>query len=101
MIYRVTVAIRTVPEIVYGGFLSADKAYNGTEYGYEPLVSRFSDSDEVLVFGLCNDAIGYIVPDNDYSASNEDGHYEETVSTGKTAASSVSKAFHGLLDIWG
>lgn len=90
-----------LPEVVYGGFLAADEAYNGTEYEYAALASRFAEGDDVLVFGLCNDALGYIVPDNDYSASNEDGHYEETVSTGGAAASTISKAFHALLDIWG
>ena len=51
----------------------------------------------MLVFGLCNDALGYFVPDNDYSASNKEGHYEETVSTGSTAASALSQAFAALL----
>lgn len=86
-----------LPEIVYGNFLSAEDAYNGTEYPYEALCTLFSENDEVLVFGLCNDAIGYIVPDNDYSSSNEEGHYEETVSTGSTAGTSLSKAFNELL----
>ena len=89
-----------LPEIVYGGFLSADEAYNGTEYPYAALNTHFDDSDTVLVFGLCNDAVGYIVPDNDYSSSNEDGHYEETVSTGSTAGTSLSKAFEALFEIW-
>lgn len=86
-----------LPEIVYGGFYSADESYNGTEYPHDALITNFSDSDEVLVFGLCNDAVGYIVPDNDYSSSGEEGHYEETVSTGSTAGTSFSKAFAELL----
>ncbi len=89
-----------LPEIVYGGFFSADKAYNGTEYPYAALNTYFDESDEVLVFGLCNDAVGYIVPDNDYSASNEEGHYEETVSTGSFTASAFSKAFEKLIKAW-
>ena len=87
-----------MPEIVYGGFYSAEESYNGTEYPYEPLITHFDADDEVLVFGLCNDAVGYIVPDNDYSASNEDGHYEETVSTGSYSATALSKAFNELLN---
>lgn len=89
-----------LPEIVYGGFYSADEAYNGTEYPYPALNTHFSESDDLLVFGLCNDAVGYIVPDNDYSSSNEDGHYEETVSTGSTAGTSLSKAFNELIETW-
>lgn len=85
-----------MPEIVYGGFYSAEESYNGTEYPYDALITNFSEDDEVLVFGLCNDAVGYLVPDNDYSSSGE-GHYEETVSTGSKSATALSKAFHGLL----
>lgn len=87
-----------LPEIVYGGFLSADKAVNGTDYPYAALNTYFEDSDSVLVFGLCNDALGYFVPDNDYTTnSDEGGHYEETVSTGSKSASALSLAFEKLL----
>ncbi|MBQ8763624.1 MAG: neutral/alkaline non-lysosomal ceramidase N-terminal domain-containing protein [Clostridia bacterium] len=89
-----------LPELVYGGFFSADKAYNGTEYPYAALNTYFDKDDEILVFGLCNDAVGYIVPDNDYSSSNEEGHYEETVSTGSYSASAFSKAFEKLIKDW-
>ncbi len=86
------------PEIVYGGFLSADEAYNGTEYPYAPLNTHFDESDSVLTFGLCNDAVGYIVPDNDYYSSLTDSdHSQEMVSVGPTAASSVSAGFEELL----
>ena len=89
-----------LPEIVYGGFFSADESYNGTEYPYAALNTHFSETDELLVFGLCNDAVGYIVPDNDYSSSGGDGHYEETVSTGSKSASALSEAFNELISLW-
>lgn len=89
-----------LPELVYGGFYPADKAYNGTDYDHPALNTYFGTDDEVLVFGLCNDAVGYVVPDNDYSASNEEGHYEETVSTGSFTASAFSKAFASLIGKW-
>ncbi len=84
------------PELAYGGLLSADKAYNKTEYPYPALNTYFSENDKLLVFGLCNDALGYIVPDNDYASNNAEGHYEETISTGSTTASSISKGFADL-----
>lgn len=90
-----------LPELVYGGFYSAEEAYNGTEYPYEGIATCFDEDDEVLVFGLCNDAVGYIVPDNDYSSSGDEGHYEETVSTGSKSGTAFSKAFFELLNIWG
>lgn len=89
-----------LPELVYGGFFSAEESYNGTDYPYDALNIYFDDSDELLVFGLCNDAVGYIVPDNDYTSSNEEGHYEETVSTGSCSASAFSKAFAELINAW-
>lgn len=89
-----------MPELVYGGFYSADNAFNGTDYDYPALNTYFEADEEVLVFGLCNDAVGYIVPDNDYSASNKEGHYEETVSTGSFTASAFSKAFAKLIEKW-
>lgn len=90
-----------LPELIYGGFYSADEAFNGTEYPYEGIATCFGEDDEVLVFGLCNDAVGYIVPDNDYSSSGKEGHYEETVSTGSKSGTAFSKAFFELLKVWG
>lgn len=90
-----------LPELVYGGFYSAEEAFNGTEYPYEGIATCFDEDDEVLVFGLCNDAVGYIVPDNDYSSSGSEGHYEETVSTGSKSGTAFSKAFFELLEVWG
>ena len=68
----------------------------------------------VLVMGLCNDAIGYIVPDNDYapfiadSLWNTDAgeklfgephrHYEEMLSAGSKAGSSVIGALNELVN---
>ena len=86
-----------LPEIVYDGFLSAQDAFRKTDYPYAALNTHFDETDDVLVFGLCNDALGYFVPDNDFSASNKDGHYEETVSTGSVTASTLSAAFEALL----
>ncbi len=87
----------TLPEIIYGGFLTAEESFTGTDYPYEGIATLFDEDDEVLAFGLCNDALGYIVPDNDYSSSGAEGHYEETVSTGSKTASAISKAFFDML----
>ncbi len=86
------------PEIVYGNFLSAENSYTGTEYPCAALNTYFSDTDKVLTFGLCNDAIGYLVPDNDFSSGGEDGHSHETISVGQTGASTISKAFEELFE---
>ncbi len=84
------------PEVVYGNFFTAEQSYTGTEYPYAALNTHFDETDKVLTFGLCNDAIGYLVPDNDFSSGGEDGHSQETISVGQTGASTISKAFEEL-----
>lgn len=81
------------PEIVYGGFFTAEESFNGTEYPYAALSTLFDEDDHVLTFGLCNDAVGYIVPDNDYNSSES----HEMISVGPKAASTISKAFTELI----
>lgn len=108
-IVMVTVPGELVPQLIYGNVVTADEAYLGTEWNYEP-TAKLLNGKTVLVMGLCNDAIGYIIPDNDYAPFIADSlwameigdyklgeelfgeyhrHYEETLSTGGTAASSV------------
>ena len=82
------------PEIVYGGFYNAEQSFNGTEYPEAALNTYFDADDHVLAFGLCNDAIGYIVPDNDYNAKES----HEMISVGPKAASSISRAFAELIN---
>ena len=82
------------PEIVYGGFYTAEQSFNGTEYPEAALNTYFDADDHVLTFGLCNDAIGYIVPDNDYNAKES----HEMISVGPKAASSISRAFAELIN---
>ena len=61
--------------------------------------------DKLLVAGLCNDELGYIIPPSQYLVSeklphferitdeNGEDHYEETNSVGKGAAKAISDAF--------
>ena len=85
------------PELWNGEFLSAEESATGKEADYKVL-KDMTDCDHNFVVGLCNDELGYILPDNDfllnektpYIDSAKDrfgrGHYEETNSTGiKTA----------------
>lgn len=84
------------PDIIYGGTsLTASDSYSGKDYEY-PKATEIFNSDELLCFGLMNDAVGYIVPDNDYCMALAFDHYHELVSLGKHIASSVSKAYTEL-----
>lgn len=121
-IVMLTVPGELVPQLVYGNVVSAEEAYLGTDWAFEPTaeIIRKNDSDKtVLVMGLCNDAIGYIIPDNDYAPFIADSlwgmeigdwqlgealfgkyhrHYEEMLSLGSTAASSVMGEINNLAE---
>ncbi len=102
-----------IPQLVYGNVVSAEDSYLGTEWTLPVTSSLVPEGKTVLVMGLCNDAIGYIVPDNDYahfiadSLWDMDGaedvfgpyhrHYEEMLATGGTAASSTITALNNLV----
>ena len=96
------IAVLLVPgemaaELVYGGCLGADKSWTGTEWTYAPLAETIGDK-EVIVFGLTNDQIGYIIPDNDYMALLEPSNKSlELVATGNTTASTMVEDFEALI----
>ncbi len=114
-----TVPGELIPQLVYGNVVTAEDSYLGTDWEIECTAELIDKSKTVLVMGLCNDAIGYIIPDNDYApfiadslwnleiGDNKIGeklfgephrHYEETLSTGSTAASSVMTALNELVE---
>lgn len=84
-------------ELVYGGCLEADKSWTGTEWTLAPIAEMVGDR-EVVVFGLTNDQIGYIIPDNDYMALLEPSNKSlELVATGNTTASTMVNDFEALI----
>lgn len=86
-----------VQDLVYGGgSLTAEGSFKGKDFGYKTIRELFGD--ETIVFGLCNDAIGYVVPDNDYSLGIVDDHYQELISLGDETASGIMSAFASLAD---
>ncbi len=96
------------PELESGNFLSAQEAANGFDADYTVL-SEMSDCSHNFVLGLCNDEIGYIIPDNDFmlhewlpyfntpydSAGRK--HYEETNSLGPDTARYLLEATEELI----
>ncbi len=87
------------PELVTGETLTADDP--------QPLVSLCSG--ELLVVGLCNDELGYVVPSSAYRVDDElpyfitsedesgENHYEETNSVGPLAAQRIADAFASII----
>ncbi|MBQ2847930.1 MAG: hypothetical protein IJO03_11930 [Clostridia bacterium] len=74
-----------------GGSLTADGSFTGKEFEEKTIYQLFGE--DTICFGLMNDAIGYVVPDNDYSMSLLGDHYQEMISLGKYAGSSIMKGF--------
>ncbi|MBO4341928.1 MAG: hypothetical protein J5870_02375 [Clostridia bacterium] len=86
-----------VQDVMYGGgSLTAAGSFKGKDFGY-PCI-RDSIGKDAICFGLCNDAIGYIVPDNDYSLAIAGDHYQELISLGDKTASAVAQGFAELAD---
>jgi hypothetical protein len=99
------------PELVYGGYLSAEESAEGKgpEVNPAPLTDIIGDKN-LLVFGLANDEIGYIVTPNDFLldpvTSYLDGgrdrlgrrHYEETNSLGPNTAYKIAEVFTAIAE---
>ena len=97
------------PELESGNFLSAEESANGTEADYKPF-SEMSRCEQNFVIGLCNDEIGYIIPENDFllhewlpyfnNTDDKNGrrHYEETNSLGPGAAGAILEAMDKLIN---
>ncbi len=72
--------------IAFGGGLTKEDAWRGEDWKYDSIQTLVGDR-ELLVFGLCNDQIGYIVPTNDYMPMLwEDSKSIEFVSLGSQTA---------------
>ena len=52
--------------------------------------------EDVKCFGLMNDAIGYVVPDNDYTMGDPVNHYHELISLGQGVGSAL---MNGLIEL--
>ncbi len=83
-------------DLIYGGkSLTAEGSVRGK--GYEGRILTDIFGEDVIIFGLANDAIGYIVPDNDYAMALAFGHYHETLSLGINTATILAEAYEGLV----
>ena len=82
------------PAIAYGGYLDASESWDGEDFDY-PCLQEIVGSKKLLVFGLMNDQVGYILEDNDFKSLLA-GENEELVATGKKAGSTTIEAFQSL-----
>ena len=73
-------------DLVAGGAsLTKQGSINHRDFTEKTVYELFGE--DTIVFGLANDAIGYVVPDNDYCMGLVFDHYQETLSLGKNTAS--------------
>ncbi len=69
-------------------------AITGKSFTSSPACAIFGE--DVQCFGLMNDAIGYVVPDNDYTMGDPANHYHELISLGGGVASAL---MDGLVEL--
>ena len=112
-IVMLTVPGELIPQLVYGNVVDKTQSYTGEDWEIDITSELISDDKTVLVMGLCNDAIGYIIPDNDYAPFIADTlwntslgeklfgpaqkHYEEMLSMGSTTGSKIMSAVNALV----
>lgn len=96
------------PELVYGGEYG-----NANPDGTNPRalkdIAAESGIDELLIVGLANDELGYIVPPSDFLLNPDlpyleetmdekgENHYEETNSVGPMCAQAIADAFESAI----
>ncbi len=99
------------PELVFGGALSAEESGtgNGPEVNPDLLCDITGDKD-ILVFGLANDELGYVLPPNDFVLNEKSPyvdngrdkhnrrHYEETNSVGPKTAEVIAQVVKDILN---
>ncbi len=98
------------PEIAWGGAKIAAEAWNGTDWKY-PSMQTLAGR-KLIVFGLTNDEIGYIIPDNDVATTLADAlggmlgpdsygpqnsHYAEMLTVNRNAGSFIMDYFTAML----
>lgn len=86
------------PSLVYGGAFGAEESWSGQAWNYPSLQEIAGAEKKMLVCGVANDQIGYIVPDNDYVPMlAPESKSVEFVSLGKTTASRMITAFEDMV----
>ena len=99
------------PELVFGGFLSAEESASGKGAEANPtILSEIVGDKNIMVCGLANDELGYVLPPNDFNLHPtapylENGrdrfdrrHYEETNSMSPDIAFEIAENLKALCD---
>jgi len=89
-----------LPEMVIGGgAVTGALSWDGTDFAY-PSMKEMVGGD-ITMFGLCNDMLGYILPDNDYAMvfvlSERQNSNQELITFGRSVGSTLMGAFEALV----
>lgn len=100
------------PELVYGGYLNAEESAQGRSHEINPTpLVEIAGDENLLVFGLANDELGYVLPPNDFLLDRDAPylnravdrlgrrHYEETNSLGPKTAANIADNFSKIMKI--
>ncbi len=82
------------PEILWGGVVSKDQSWTKTSWDYAPMEDT-AKTEKLICFGLTNDQVGYILPDNDIRSMFTEN--EEINACSVNSGSYITKAFEGLV----
>lgn len=97
------------PELVYGGVYGDANPEGVNPTALCDIAAEFG-AEDLLVIGLANDELGYIVPPSDFLLNKNmpyiektmdykgENHYEETNSVGPRCAEAIAEAFRAALE---
>ncbi|NLX94245.1 MAG: hypothetical protein GXZ02_10450, partial [Clostridiales bacterium] len=98
------------PELVFGRYLSSEESAEGKGPEMNPTpLTQIAAAEELLIFGLANDELGYVIPPNDFLLApgipyldrvkdrHDRNHYEETNSMGPKTAQRIADVFAGMM----
>lgn len=88
------------PEVFWGDDITGNATWDDSEWQYAPL-SEAVDSIEIHCVSLANDAMGYVLTDNNFAFMGHiigDGIADEVLSVGKHAGSFLASNFLTLID---
>lgn len=110
---KITIALipgEIFPELVWGGSINNPDFTNSKDNPDSLIdIAHKYNIDNLIVVGLANDEIGYIIPPSDFLVNEEypyiqtivdskdENHYEETMSVGETCAVKIASAFEKCL----
>ncbi len=81
------------PEIAFGGADTAETSWYGENWAYDSFADLAGER-EVIVFGITNDQIGYILTSNNWHSYFTEN--EEIVSTGRYAGETIAGEYTAL-----